>query len=103
MAAGRVFVGMREGPISFRPTYKFDKGSANPYAYDSSEKRRVPAWCDRVFFRGSTPFATPEVGGGARGRGGGGGGAGGVGVGVGGLHRLLLLLPPYLSGEAALE
>ena len=25
MAAGRVFRGLREGPLTFRPTYKFDK------------------------------------------------------------------------------
>eukprot|EP00884_Botryococcus_braunii_P008580 jgi/Botrbrau1/17723/Bobra.0166s0145.1 len=52
-AAGRVFVGMREGPIAFRPTYKFDKHTPDPLAYDSSEKRRVPAWTDRIFFRGT--------------------------------------------------
>lgn len=36
MAAGRVFRGLREGPITFRPTYKFDKvgrgGLARPRA-----------------------------------------------------------------------
>jgi hypothetical protein len=64
MMAGRVFRGLREGALTFRPTYKFDKASANPFGYDTSEKRRIPAWCDRVFFRGSTPFATPEVRGG---------------------------------------
>jgi hypothetical protein len=56
-----VFRGLREGPITFRPTYKFDKASANPFAYDTSDKKRVPAWCDRVFFRGSRPFPSPEV------------------------------------------
>ncbi len=61
MAAGQTFRGMREGPITFRPTYKFDKASANPFAYDSSEKRRVPAWCDRIFFRGCPAFPSPEV------------------------------------------
>lgn len=65
MAAGRVFKGLREGALTFRPTYKFDKASANPFGYDTSEKRRIPAWCDRVFFRGSTPFVTPEVSGGS--------------------------------------
>uniref|UniRef100_A0A1D2A7E2 EH domain-containing protein n=2 Tax=Auxenochlorella protothecoides TaxID=3075 RepID=A0A1D2A7E2_AUXPR len=60
MAAGQTFRGMREGPITFRPTYKFDKASANPFAYDSSEKRRVPAWCDRIFFRGCPAFPSPE-------------------------------------------
>ncbi|GAB4822767.1 hypothetical protein N2152v2_009813 [Parachlorella kessleri] len=52
-AAGNVFRGLQEGPIAFRPTYKFDKGDSNPEAYDTSEKQRIPAWCDRVFFRGS--------------------------------------------------
>ncbi|KAH9309596.1 hypothetical protein KI387_037507, partial [Taxus chinensis] len=48
MRAGRVFQGMREGQIVFPPTYKFDRGQQG---YDSSEKRRVPAWCDRILFR----------------------------------------------------
>lgn len=58
---GRVFKGLKEGLITFRPTYKFDKGDPNPVAYDSSEKRRVPAWCDRIFFRGTPPFPLPLV------------------------------------------
>ena len=55
MAAGRTFVHLQEAPITFRPTYKFDKHSAEPLDYDSSEKRRVPAWTDRILFRGSQP------------------------------------------------
>ena len=53
MKAGVVFQHLREGEINFPPTYKFDKGQSSPYAYDSSEKRRVPSWTDRIFFRGS--------------------------------------------------
>ena len=34
-----------EGPLEFAPTFKYDR---NSHYYDSSEKQRVPAWCDRV-------------------------------------------------------
>lgn len=46
---GRVFSGYTEGNITFHPTYKFDPGSDT---YDTSEKARAPAWCDRVLWKG---------------------------------------------------
>jgi hypothetical protein len=48
MQNGIVFRGFSEGPLNFPPTYKFDTGTD---IYDTSEKRRTPAWCDRVLFR----------------------------------------------------
>jgi hypothetical protein len=35
------FPGYEEGPILFRPTYKYNVGTDE---YDTSEKMRVPAW-----------------------------------------------------------
>ncbi|GLE02851.1 hypothetical protein PINS_up011715 [Pythium insidiosum] len=48
MTRGNVFAGFSEGPLHFRPTYKFDKHSD---AYDSSAKQRIPSWTDRVLFK----------------------------------------------------
>ncbi|KAG8525423.1 uncharacterized protein KY384_009067 [Bacidia gigantensis] len=49
MVAGRTFPHYSESRITFLPTYKFDIASDN---YDSSEKARIPAWCDRVLRKG---------------------------------------------------
>ncbi|KAK8688498.1 hypothetical protein V6N13_087262 [Hibiscus sabdariffa] len=45
---GRVFEGWSEGRIYFPPTYKY---SNNSDRY-SGEKRRTPAWCDRILWHG---------------------------------------------------
>ena len=42
---GDAFAGYVEAERAFPPTYKFDKRSD---VYDTSEKRRVPSWTDRV-------------------------------------------------------
>ncbi|CAM9342246.1 unnamed protein product [Chrysoparadoxa australica] len=43
------FEGFSEGPLHFRPTYKFDHGCDT---YDSGPKQRVPSWTDRVLYSG---------------------------------------------------
>ncbi|CAI0465868.1 unnamed protein product [Linum tenue] len=51
---GRVFRGWREGKIYFPPTYKYSTNS-DRYAGDDmhpKEKRRTPAWCDRILWHG---------------------------------------------------
>ncbi|KAI5057140.1 hypothetical protein GOP47_0027155 [Adiantum capillus-veneris] len=52
--AGRVFKGWHEGKICFPPTYKYRAGS-DSYAVERrkfGEKRRTPAWCDRILWYG---------------------------------------------------
>ncbi|XP_058770904.1 type I inositol polyphosphate 5-phosphatase 4-like isoform X2 [Vicia villosa] len=51
---GRVFEGWNEGQIYFPPTYKYSNNS-DRYAGDerqSKQKRRTPAWCDRILWHG---------------------------------------------------
>ncbi|KAJ3705625.1 hypothetical protein LUZ61_009330 [Rhynchospora tenuis] len=51
---GRVFSGWKEGRIYFPPTYKYSNNS-DRYAGDDAttkEKRRTPAWCDRILWYG---------------------------------------------------
>ncbi|KAL5712544.1 phosphoinositide 5-phosphatase [Ranunculus cassubicifolius] len=51
---GRVFSGWGEGRIYFPPTYKYSNNSDRYAGEDmhSKEKRRTPAWCDRILWHG---------------------------------------------------
>ncbi|CAI9098164.1 OLC1v1034764C1 [Oldenlandia corymbosa var. corymbosa] len=52
--AGRVFKGWEEGKIQFAPTYKYRKDSDDYVVQTSTskERRRTPAWCDRILWKG---------------------------------------------------
>ncbi|KAA8527223.1 hypothetical protein F0562_034680 [Nyssa sinensis] len=60
MKAGKVFQGMHEALIRFPPTYKFERGKAGLGGYDSGEKKRIPAWCDRILYRDTRPASVSE-------------------------------------------
>lgn len=52
-----VWRSFNEAPIDFLPTFKYDPGTS---VFDSSEKNRTPAWCDRILFRSAQSMETLE-------------------------------------------
>ncbi|WOK92743.1 type I inositol polyphosphate 5-phosphatase 2-like [Canna indica] len=54
LRSGHTFDGWKEGLINFPPTYKYERNS-NRYVGENAregEKRRSPAWCDRILWLG---------------------------------------------------
>lgn len=51
---GRTFANFTEEAITFKPTYKYNRGEN---VYDTSEKRRVPSWTDRILYRSKLDYA----------------------------------------------
>jgi hypothetical protein len=57
---GGAFKGWNEGAIAFSPTYKYQRNSDAYYGCatqakkgEQKLKRRAPAWCDRILWRGA--------------------------------------------------
>ncbi|XP_062194132.1 type I inositol polyphosphate 5-phosphatase 2-like isoform X2 [Phragmites australis] len=54
LMSGSTFAGWKEGLIDFPPTYKYERNSSRYYGElpNESEKKRSPAWCDRILWLG---------------------------------------------------
>lgn len=51
---GTVLQGFEEGPLTFRPTYKYQTGTSI-YEKRPEKKLRAPAWCDRILWKAKLP------------------------------------------------
>ncbi|XP_029777927.1 phosphatidylinositol 4,5-bisphosphate 5-phosphatase A isoform X2 [Suricata suricatta] len=52
-----ILKGFQEGPLNFAPTFKFDVGTNK---YDTSAKKRKPAWTDRILWKVKAPSVGPS-------------------------------------------
>ncbi|XP_053556533.1 phosphatidylinositol 4,5-bisphosphate 5-phosphatase A [Bombina bombina] len=55
-----VLSGFMEGSLTFTPTYKYDVGTNT---FDTSSKKRKPAWTDRILWKMKHPMLRNPVGG----------------------------------------
>ncbi|CAJ0967916.1 unnamed protein product [Ranitomeya imitator] len=53
-----VLSGFMEGPLTFPPTYKYDVGTN---IYDTSSKKRKPAWTDRILWKMKNPISQSDT------------------------------------------
>lgn len=53
-----VLSGFMEGPLTFPPTYKYDIGTNT---YDTSSKKRKPAWTDRILWKMKNPISHSDT------------------------------------------
>lgn len=53
-AAGKVFSGFLEQPLTFLPTFKLLRGT------DQYNEQRIPSWTDRVLYRQGTSACVPS-------------------------------------------
>jgi phosphatidylinositol-bisphosphatase len=44
-----LFLDFEEGPLTFKPTYKYQPGT-DLYEQRPDKKLRAPAWCDRILW-----------------------------------------------------
>lgn len=50
---GQVFMDFNEGKLNFLPSFKYVKGTSTfGHLVNTSERKRDPAWCDRILYRG---------------------------------------------------
>ncbi|XP_075425027.1 phosphatidylinositol 4,5-bisphosphate 5-phosphatase A isoform X2 [Ascaphus truei] len=54
-----VLSGFKEGSLNFPPTYKYDVGTNT---YDTSSKKRKPAWTDRILWKMKCPIPQNPTG-----------------------------------------
>mmetsp|Transcript_7089 Transcript_7089/g.12968 ORF Transcript_7089/g.12968 Transcript_7089/m.12968 type:complete len:435 (-) Transcript_7089:32-1336(-) len=59
---GQVFMDFNEGKLDFLPTFKFAKGTSTfGHLLNTTERKRDPAWCDRILYRGEVELLSYDI------------------------------------------